>query len=53
MTDWLLAIIALAGLGTFLGIILAFVPEPSLIAVVGLSFLMAAYDVARELIWKK
>jgi hypothetical protein len=49
MKDITMAIISLAGLSTFLGIIIWRVPQLPLIIVFGLVFLMAAFDFWREL----
>ena len=43
--DRLISILALAVLAGFLGILAWFVPSPDLIAVIALTFLMAAVDV--------
>lgn len=48
MIDTILAIMALAGFAGFLAVIGAFVPEPALIIVMVISFLMAAYDFLRD-----
>ena len=49
MKDITMAIIGLAGLATFLGIIIWRVPQVPLIIVFVLVFLMAAFDFWREL----
>ena len=51
LADIVLAIAALAGLGIFVGIIMQFVPEPSLIGVISVSLAMVAFDFVRE-IWQ-
>ncbi|MEO0820820.1 MAG: hypothetical protein AAF074_10400 [Pseudomonadota bacterium] len=48
--DLLLAILALAGFGGFLFIIVSFVPEPELILVVGVAVGMAVYDFLRDIV---
>ncbi|MEL6266438.1 MAG: hypothetical protein AAFR52_12450 [Pseudomonadota bacterium] len=47
--DILFALAALAGLGTFLWIIISFVPEPALIIVISSAVFMAAFDFIRDL----
>lgn len=49
MKDIIMAIISLAGLATFLGIIIWRVPQLPLIIVFVVVFLMAAFDFWREL----
>lgn len=51
LIDIVLALAALAGLAIFVGIIMEFVPEPSLIAVICVSLALAAFDFLRE-IWQ-
>ncbi len=49
MTDILLAVLALTGLGTFLVLIAWRVPQTPLLIIFSLVFLMAAYDFWRDL----
>lgn len=44
MTDWIVGVVALAALGVFLGILVSFVPRVDLMAVVALTFGLAATD---------
>ena len=53
MRDALIALAALASFSTFVGIPVWEVPEPSLIAVVAVVILFAAFDFALELRRKK
>ncbi len=52
MRDVLLALLALAGFGTFVGILAYEVPEPDLLIVIGVVMLFVVVDFAREL-WRK
>lgn len=49
MTDKILALMALATLAGFLGIIVSFVPEPDLVIIVAVVILMTCFDFFREL----
>jgi hypothetical protein len=49
MMHWITAVLAVALLGLFFGIIAGFVVEPDLIAVLVITFLMAGYDFYRDL----
>jgi hypothetical protein len=53
MRDVVLALFALAAFATFVGILVYEVPQLDLIAVVGVVFLFAAFDFARELMGKR
>lgn len=53
IVDVVLALAALAGFGTFLYIIVSFVPEPSLIVVFGLAFAAVIVDFARQIFVKR
>jgi hypothetical protein len=44
MIDRTLAILSLAGLIIFLGVVILYVPDPDLVIVMTLVFAMAAYD---------
>jgi hypothetical protein len=53
MRDVLLALAALAAFATFVGILIYEVPRLDLVIVVGIVFVMAAFDFARELFAKR
>jgi hypothetical protein len=53
MRDVLLALAALAAFATFVGILIYEVPQLDLVIVVGIVFVMAAFDFARELFAKR
>lgn len=53
MTEWILALLAFAGLTIFLAVIVSFVPSPDLIIVVVICVAMAAFDFLRDLIARK
>jgi len=42
--DWILSIVGLGGLVAFVGVIAIYVPEPALLAVIGITVLLAVYD---------
>lgn len=42
--DWVLSVVGLGGFIVFLGVIASFVPQPDLLAVIGVTLAMAAYD---------
>ncbi|WMS44059.1 hypothetical protein RDV64_06620 [Acuticoccus sp. MNP-M23] len=42
--DWVLSLLGLSGLIAFVGIIAVFVPEPALLAVIGITVMLAVYD---------
>lgn len=53
MTDRIIALLALAGLFTFVGVVVVFVGHIDLIIVVTICCVMAAYDFYRQLFVKK
>lgn len=50
MIDWIVAALALAVLGTFVGIIGSFVPHPDLLIVLASIVVLAGIDFVRDLL---